>query len=240
MKTRKMRWILVSASLLGLALIASLKYKQRGESSHTTSLENRQSPDQGPLEAVDSEKRKGGDGISASDSPSPQKVRADEVALSSVTKPVNRNKATSSHKRLSVIDPMASWSEAPAWPEGPRLYAEVQTDGKKYVNLRPNDMGLLPQLTVNPKENLEVTLQMPEATSGERVHVELPNGGRFPDQEATGRTFIVDQNRSVRFTMEADETMGNCTLHIRQAGHTRTLPLWIGEPPILATGDDDS
>jgi hypothetical protein len=134
---------------------------------------------------------------------------------------------------------MASWNELPAWPEGPRLLAEVETSSKRYVNLRPNDIGLLPQLNVEPVEMLDITLQMPESTPGDTIHIELPNGGSFPDEKAMGRLLTVAANRTVHFRIEADETPGNCTVHIRQSGHTRTLPLWIGEPPAIAAGDDE-
>lgn len=155
-----------------------------------------------------------------------------------VTKAALRDSVATPGGRKVVIDPMASWDEVPAWPEGPRLYAEVETKGKRYVNLRPNDIGLLPLLRVEPKEPLEITLQLPESSPGDSIHIELPNGGRFPDESAMGRVIRVEEDRTVRFQVEADDSRGNCTVHVRQAGHTRTLPLWIGEPPSMASGDD--
>lgn len=157
-----------------------------------------------------------------------------------VTKATRRDTVTSPDgTRRTVIDPMASWKELPAWPEGPRLFAEVNTASHRYVNLRPNDIGLLPQLNVEPVEMLDITLQMPESTPGDTIHIELPNGGNFPDAKAMGRLLTVAANRTVNFRIEADETPGNCTVHIRQSGHTRTLPLWIGEPPAIAASDDE-
>ncbi len=241
MKPHRIACIVVGITLVGLALIVSLEKRNRGDASWTSLSENQQTADKNQLPISNQNKIvDGGAEISASDAQSAGRNKSNEVRPPDVTMSSNRSRTDPGQKRLSVIDPMASWDESPAWPEGPRLFAEVETSGKRYVNLRPNDIGLLPQLNVNPKEILKITLQMPEATGGERIHVELPNGGKFADQEETGKTLIVDQKRSIHFTMEADETMGNCTLHIRQAGHTRTLPLWIGEPPILATGDDDS
>lgn len=142
--------------------------------------------------------------------------------------------------RKSVVDPMASWNEMPAWPEGPRIWVEVETTGKRYVNLRPNDGGVLPQLQVEAGEMLDIILRMPESSPGERIHIELPNGGRFADLDAIGRVFPVSARRDVRLRVEADDTRGNCTIFIRQAGHSRTLPLWVGEPVAVATDEDSS
>jgi hypothetical protein len=156
-----------------------------------------------------------------------------------ITKSSRRGAIDTPDGRKSVIDPLASWSEVPAWPEGPKLYAEVETSNKRYVNLRPNDMGLMPTLHVQPAEPLQVTLQCPEASVGESIYIELPNGGNFPDQSAIGQVVKVSENRTVKFSMQADDTRGHCTIHLRQAGHTRTIPLWVGEPAALASGDEN-
>ncbi len=140
--------------------------------------------------------------------------------------------------RKVTIDPMASWKDVPAWPEGPRLFAEVETSGKRYVNLRPNDMGLLPALNVEANEPMKITLSLPESDPGASIYLEIPNGGAFTDTSDPGKVLKVAANRTVSFDFIADETRGNCTVHIRQAGHTRTLPLWIGEPEALAQGED--
>lgn len=139
----------------------------------------------------------------------------------------------------SVIDPTASWQETPPWPEGPKLYAEVETGNRRYINLRPNDIGLLPKLSVKAREIVDISLQLPDATPGELIHIELPNGGRFPDEKMNGRMLAVAENHTVTFQVEADDEAGNCTIHIRQAGHTRTIPLWIGDPPKLVVSDDE-
>ena len=51
-----------------------------------------------------------------------------------VTKSTRRDAVTSPDGiRRTIIDPMASWPELPAWPEGPRLFAEVDTGSRRYV-----------------------------------------------------------------------------------------------------------
>lgn len=241
MKNRKTILVLTGISLGALALIIGLN-KRQGKDPHThpgseprstTLNSDRQTRVGTGLGNVENSSQSGSDSQTAAVSSIERGAKPD------TTKVADREKTMTTRKRLSVIDPMASWSEQPPWPEGPRLFAEVETRGKKYVNLRPNDVGLMPQINVAPREPLQITLQLPEATVGERIHVELPNGGKFSDQEATGRILTVGSNRSIYFQIEADETMGNCTVHIRQSGHTRTLPLWIGEPPVLASGDDE-
>ncbi len=139
--------------------------------------------------------------------------------------------------RRITIDPMAAWKDLPAWPEGPQLFAEVETTGKRYVNLRPNEIGLLPRLYVAASESLKITLSLPESDPGDSIYLEIPNGGAFTDDASRGKILTVGNNHSVAFHYTADAARGICVVHIRQAGHTRTLPLWVGEPEAPAIDD---
>jgi hypothetical protein len=139
--------------------------------------------------------------------------------------------------RISVVDPMASWRETPPWPDGPKLVAEVESSSKRYINLRPNDMGIMPMLNVDLQETLSVRLSLPENQPGDAIYLELPNGGNFPGEELRGKTMVVSDARTLEFQMNAAAVRGNCTIYIRQAGHTRTLPLWIGEPNATLSED---
>lgn len=142
--------------------------------------------------------------------------------------------------RKTVVDPMASWSEVPAWPEGPRLFAEVETSSKRYVNLRPNDLGLMPRLNLEANESIKISITLPEGGAGDTIYVEIPNGGRFPDVDLMGQSLAVDGKGRVAFDFIADESRGHCTVHIRQNGHTRTLPLWVGQPETFVREDPAS
>lgn len=125
---------------------------------------------------------------------------------------------------------MASWADQPPWPEGPRLYAEVETSSKKYINLRPDDYGALPRIQTGPGELLEIKITLPESEPGEKVHVELPNGGSFSDMDVVGRIYDVEAGKSFSFSIFADDARGNCNVKMRHQGHTRSIPLWVGEP----------
>jgi hypothetical protein len=144
---------------------------------------------------------------------------------------------TSSGKHKTLVDPMASWNETPPWPEGPRLMADVETSATKYVNLRPNEMGVMPSLNVKPEEVLDISLSVPESSPGEPIYLELPNGGGFPGETSRGKSLPVSDKRTVSFSVSAASLRGHCTVHIRQGGHTRTLPLWVGDRPEPAPAD---
>lgn len=133
--------------------------------------------------------------------------------------------------RRSIIDPMALWPEQPAWPEGPRLFAEVDTTSRRYVNLRPDDAGEMPRIRAEAEERIELRVNFPEGEPGEKIHVEIPNGGSFADTKARGRVLILPENLTLSFPYITDDSRGHCNVKLRHRGHTRSLPVWVGELP---------
>lgn len=172
----------------------------------------------------------------------PTHVSGEAIKQAGPSSPEDADPAVTRAKRLrealarrsgttkAVSDPMASWEDLPPWPEGPRLYAEVETSSKKYINLRPDDYGSLPRIRTSPGELLEIKIIIPEAAVGEKIHVEMPNGGGFSDSEVAGRIYEVQSGHSFSFSIFADEARGNCNVKLRHRGHTRSIPLWVGEP----------
>lgn len=144
-----------------------------------------------------------------------------------------------SGKRRTQVDPMASWTDQPAWPEGPKMYAEVETSSRRYINLRPDDIGEMPRVRADAEERMELKLTFPEGEPGEKIHVELPNGGTFADSEARGRVYVLPENRTLSFAYLADDSRGHCNVKFLHRGHTRSLPVWVGELPEFATADAD-
>lgn len=150
----------------------------------------------------------------------------------SVTRSSQRETVVSpSGKRLALTDPMASWKELPPWPEGPRLFAEVDTTSRRYVNLRPDDIGELPRIRAEAGERIELRVNLPEGEPGEKIFLELPNGGSFTDTDARGRVLVLPENRTLSFPYITDEALGLCTVLVRHRGHTRSLPVWVGPLP---------
>lgn len=128
-------------------------------------------------------------------------------------------------------------SEMPAWPAGPKLHAGVSTATKRYFNLRPDTLGSLPEIFVAPEEPVTVDLQFPENSPGDRIYVEFADGGRFSEDPNPGRVFTLGAERTLSIPIIADPRRGNFDVLIRQSGHTRTLPLWVGAPLELASDD---
>ena len=149
-----------------------------------------------------------------------------------VTKSTRRDTVTSPDgTRRSIIDPMASWPELPAWPEGPRLFAEVDTGSRRYVNLRPDDAGEMPRIRAEEEERIELRVNFPEGDPGEKIFVEIPNGGSFADTDARGRVFELPENRTLAFPYVTDDAQGHCNVKLRHRGHSRSLPIWVGDLP---------
>jgi len=163
----------------------------------------------------------------ASQAESPLKTKAgDRATLAGSTRP------------RTTVDLTPSPETASPWPDGPRLHAEVTGDTRRYTNLRPNNIGVMPRLQVAAGEILAVKLQLPENSPGDRIYVDLPNGGKFTDSPEPGRIFTLGANRTLEISYQASEQLGNCTIRVRQGGHSRTLPLWAGALPELAEGDE--
>ena len=171
------------------------------------------------------EPKKPGDALASTDKQGP-----------AVTKSTRRNSVTSPDGvRRAIIDPMASWSELPAWPEGPRVFAEVDTGSRRYVNLRPDDVGEMPRIRAQAEERIELRVNFPDGEPGEKIFVELPNGGSFADSDARGRVFELPENRTLSFPYVTDDARGHCNVKLRHRGHTRSLPIWVGELPETET-----
>jgi hypothetical protein len=131
--------------------------------------------------------------------------------------------------RRTVVDPMASWPELPAWPEGLRLFAEVDTATRRYVNLRPDTVGEMPRIRAEATEQIAIRISIPEADPGEKIHVELPNGGRFADSDRIGRILYLDDKRGLSINCITDEARGHCNVKIMHRGNSRSLPIWVGD-----------
>jgi len=35
-------------------------------------------------------------------------------------------------------------TETSPWPDGPKMYAEIATEAKRFLNMRPNSRGIMP------------------------------------------------------------------------------------------------
>ncbi len=181
-------------------------------------------------------------GNATDENPAPARSEAKAVSTDS-SAPVTENASplsqaaqkrtivTASGVRKQLIDPMSSWSELPAWPEGPQLFAEVETADKRFVNLRPDDVGEMPRVLAGAAEEINITISIPEGEPGEKIFLELPNGGSFKDSESRGRVLTLSADRKLTFSYITDRVQGYCNVKLRHRGHTRSLPVWVGELP---------
>lgn len=96
----------------------------------------------------------------------------------------------------------------------------------------------VPTLDVAANERLSVRLSFPEGTPGDRIFMELTDGGRFENTEDMGQVLEVGPDRTLSFVFFADGRGGNCGLTFRQAGHSRVIPLWVGAPQPVADRAD--
>lgn len=154
------------------------------------------------------------------------------------TKVRDRDFPDFSARKLARVD-MTLPPEEISLPEGPPLFAELLTESKRFTNLALNNIGIMPRVFVAPGEQMLVTFTLPEASPGDEIHVELADGGHFADLDAPGRLLTVGENKQFEIRFEAPTQRGHFNLILNQSGHTRTLPLWAGPRPELASGDPE-
>lgn len=137
-----------------------------------------------------------------------------------------------------TVDHAAHSGETTPWPPGPRLFAEVLTATRRHLNVRPNNIGLMPRIPVETGDPVVLKLQSPDGSPGDAIYVELADGGSFPGAaNLKGTKITLGENLTAELPFTADIRHGNCTVLIRQAGHSRTLPIWVGPLPEVAGGD---
>lgn len=142
--------------------------------------------------------------------------------------PIDRSK-------LHVVDMEKSAQEIPQWPDGPKVYAEVATESKRLINLRPNSVGIMPTVNIGTEESVALKLSFPENEPGDRIYIELTDGGFFTDCDKPGRVLTLNKSRTLEVPFSSDTRVGEMKLVFRQSGHSRTLPLWVGPLPELAS-----
>ncbi len=171
-------------------------------------------------------------------SPASSRPGGSPTAFRSKTR--EREKSSIAGKAAVTVDHAARSEEVTPWPAGPRLFAEVVTGTQRHLNVRPNIIGLMPRIRVDPGDPVILKLRGPDSSPGDVVYIELADGGSFPGSSAlSGKKVTLGENRSVEVPITTDMRPGNCTVIIRQAGHSRTLPIWVGPLPEVAGGDSD-
>lgn len=230
-KSNKRPWLIAASLCAALAVLAVvLKEGSPAKDAAASPSSAKQKPHSKPSSST-------GFGSEFAAAPNTEADKSSSSTASETTRPTDtranhRDTVTNSKgERKKVIDPIASWNNPPAWPEGARLFAEVETNSRKYVNLRPDDIGEMPRILADAEERIELKISIPEGTPGEKIYVEIPNGGSFPDSDQFGRTFELSENRTLSIPYITDDARGYCTVVIRQGGHNRSLPIWVGEPP---------
>lgn len=182
----------------------------------------RSAPDARPADA-------GGSPAARGDEPKPQGTddQAGRFRRSDRGKAVDRTK-------LPVVNVEAGMDETPPWPDGPRVMAEVATESKRYINLRPNDLGIMPTLNIGANESMVIRLNFPDNSPGDSIYVELADGGVFGDSDKAGQVRKLGDVKTLEIPLSADERVGILKLLVRQNGHTRVLPFWVGPPQPIA------
>lgn len=231
MKNKYLRFSAIAFLLLAVIALVFLNVKTGSGNESDSSAQSGSASDKVAGGALSDLAENSSTETPSDGSGSPSPSRSDgSISSTGRTKLRDRDVPDFSAKKLARVDMTPPADEGSPPPPGPSLSADVRTEAKHFLNLRPNNVGVMPRLRVAPGEFLLASLSLPDSSPGDRIHAELSDGGVFPDTKEPGRIYRVAENKSVEITFQASEVRGNCTLLLRQAGHTRTLPLWVGAP----------
>ena len=115
-----------------------------------------------------------------------------------------------------------------------RIEATV-TLGKRAHALGTGKQGVYQQLDMGPTMRARIELNFPEAKPGDKVAINVVDGGRIMLQDADRRispakesTHIVGADRKVRFIFETGTGDGIFRVMARRGRETRHLEFWVG------------
>ena len=102
--------------------------------------------------------------------------------------------------------------------------------GGRYLRMMPNQAGNFPRVFVDKPEPVSIRVKMPDASVGDRVVVNVLDGGELVDGEARERYTVrlVEEDRCVAVTLEPSANSGSHRVLFRHFGQTCVADVWVG------------
>jgi hypothetical protein len=140
--------------------------------------------------------------------------------------------------KLSIAPSQVRWpvqSDTPVIKRGPNdptrtlgemVSVRVEIAGKTY-ELLPNYEGMFPPVYVSESSKSKVTVYYPESNLGDRVLVQIHDGGKIDDTLYVKDTHL-DENKLIHFTFSTTVNPGSFRLTMRKDLDIKHLEFWVG------------
>ncbi|HEY5895676.1 MAG TPA: hypothetical protein VIT91_20850 [Chthoniobacterales bacterium] len=116
---------------------------------------------------------------------------------------------------------------------GDRAIAAVSYAGRKY-SLQPTQYGFFDRVLIEPSAKVPVQVTYPDGEPGEKVIVEVEDGGQL-DNDSILAVQALDDEKRLAFVFQATDQTGIFRVTLRKGGDVKTLNFWAGpELPIAA------
>ncbi|HEY5743350.1 MAG TPA: hypothetical protein VIS99_12505 [Terrimicrobiaceae bacterium] len=167
-------------------------------------------------------------GIVSSTSPS-----ASSVAQASSAVSPNLSSRVIDDTLLSASQPERSTNIMDAPVGGDRAIAAVSYAGRKY-SLQPTQYGFFDRVLIEQSAKVPVQVTYPDGEPGEKVIVEVEDGGQLDNDSILAVQSLDDQKR-LAFVFQATDQTGIFRVTLRKGGDVKTLNFWAGpELPVAA------
>lgn len=124
-------------------------------------------------------------------------------------------------------------SQVPAQIASPTVVSAMVRVGGQTLQGDANELGIFPEIRVQPGQQVGVTVAYPEGQPGQRIVAAVEDGGLLQDGERV-LPMQLDSQQAVTFNFTAGEARGIYRVTLRRGTETKMLQFWAGEPLPLA------
>jgi hypothetical protein len=108
--------------------------------------------------------------------------------------------------------------------------ASVTVNGATY-NQVPNQLGVFPQIQIQPKGIVQVQITYPRGNPGDPIAIAVQDGGHLivNDKSAMSQVLGLNGQNSLQFQFQATEQLGIYRISLRNGADVHVINLWAGD-----------
>jgi len=157
---------------------------------------------------------------------SPGSVHATPATIAEVFSAAQADKSQTASTAIKVSGMLASGDK------GPSAVIQVNGDLKK---LKLNTIGEFDQINVGPKQTIPIALSLPDRDPGQKISVQVEDGGYVGKGNAEGKGDIVEvlpvnDNHQIVFAFTTNNLDGVYRIAVAHGADVQVFKFWVGQP----------